>query len=137
MSQRLLRVRELLQRELGALLQRELEFGSCLVSIHDLELTPDLKSAKVFIGVLGGGPHAGARVLEKLEKHRGVFQSKISKRVVLKHTPTLRFVIDDSVERGVRTLQLLDEIGDPDETTEGGSEQPSEDARDLQPPPIS
>lgn len=112
MSQRILRVQELIKRELGTLLQRELEFPGLLVSIHDVEMTPDLKQCKVFFGVLGGGPHAGERVLEKLEGHRGALQNKLARRVILKHTPTLQFRLDDSVERGVRTLRAIEALGE-------------------------
>jgi len=120
MSQRILRVQELIQRELGSLIQRELEFPGCLVTLHDVAMTPDLKQCKVFFGVVGGGPHAPQRVLEKLESHRGALQGKLSKRVILKHTPTLAFHFDDSVERGVRTLRAIDALGEiPDQPARG------------------
>ena len=109
MSQRLLRVRELIRRELGALLQKEMDFDGLLVSIHDVDITPDLRHCHVFFGVIGRNRDEHW-VLEQLEKHRGVLQSKLSKRVILKHTPQLHFKADHSIERGVRTLQALEAV---------------------------
>jgi ribosome-binding factor A len=109
MSQRLPRVRELIQRELGQLLTREMDFDGSLVSIHEVDITPDLKNCHVFIGVVGPR-HAGSKALEKLAKHRIALQAKMARRVVLKHTPHLHFHLDESVERGVRTLQTLEEV---------------------------
>ena len=109
MSQRVLRVQELIKRELGNLLAREMDFGGVLVSIHGVEITPDFRHCQVYYGVLGKARDEQS-VATQLEKHRGVFQSKLAKRVVLKNTPHLHFKLDHSVERGVRTLQAIDEL---------------------------
>ncbi len=92
-------------------MQRDVDFRGALVSIHDVAITPDLRHCNVFIGVLGG-PHADANALRILEKNRGMLQRKLSKRVVLKNTPKLYFKVDHSVERGVQTLKILQEIED-------------------------
>ena len=62
MSQRLDRVNELLRREISTVLQRDFEFGGSLVTVNGVEITQDLREAKVFVGVLGG--HA-SKVLEQ------------------------------------------------------------------------
>ena len=123
MSQRLLRVRELIRRELGAILQKELDFDGLLVSIHDVDITPDLHHCHVFFGVIGQARDEHW-VLEQLEKHRGLLQTKLSKRVVLKHTPHLHFKPDHSIERGVRTLQAIDEAGRLPTADDGGAGEP-------------
>jgi len=110
MSQRLLRVRELIRRELGVILQKEMDFDGLLVSIHDVDVTPDLHHCHIYFGVIGQARDEHW-VLEQLEKHRGMLQTKLSKRVVLKHTPHLHFKPDHSIERGVRTLQAIEEAG--------------------------
>lgn len=114
MSQRILRVRELIQRELGSMLQREIEFGGVLVSIHDVEITPDFRHCTVHYGVIGKARDE-RWVQEQLEKHRASFQSKLSKRVILKNTPHLHFRLDHSIERGVRVLQAIDSLPPPAE----------------------
>lgn len=54
MSQRLDRINELLRREISTVLQRDFEFGGALVTINGVEITQDLREAKVFVGVMGG-----------------------------------------------------------------------------------
>jgi ribosome-binding factor A len=111
MSQRLDRINELLRREIGSCLEKSFEFPGILVTVHAVETAVDLKNATVFVGVIGS-PEEGRAVLNKLNARRGFIQSTVMKRVVLRNTPHLHFKIDDSVERGVRILNLLDEIGE-------------------------
>ena len=107
MSRRLDRVNELLKREISAVVQREFEFKGSLVTVNAVEVAPDLKEARVFVGVMGGRETG---VIERLSQNRGLIQSKVSKRVVLRNTPVLTFVQDASVERGVDIVNLLDEV---------------------------
>lgn len=107
MSKRLDRVNELLKREISAVIQREFEFKNCLVTVTAVDVTQDLKEAKVFISVLG--PGLGS-VISKLREKRGLIQSRMSKRVVLKNTPILDFRSDESAERGIEIVDLLDEV---------------------------
>ncbi|MGH7935820.1 MAG: 30S ribosome-binding factor RbfA [Chthoniobacterales bacterium] len=108
MKHRLLRVNELLKRELSALLVREMTFGKLLVTVNQVDVTPDLKSAHVYISVLGS--EGRNEVLPKLEANRAALQSDLAKHVVLKYTPHLVFHLDDSIERGSRVLEILREI---------------------------
>ena len=120
MSQRIARVNELLKREISACIEKSFEFPDLLVTIHDVDTAADLKAATVFIGVIGSANQASA-VVDRLNAKRGFIQGVVMKRVVLRNTPVLTFVADDSVERGVRVLDILDEIGEidiPDETDE-------------------
>ncbi len=107
MKHRLLRVNELLKRELSGIIVREMAFESGLVTINQVDVTPDLKNAHVFVSVLGTN---GASVIEQLEKHRGMLQSELAKHVVLKYTPHLVFHLDDSIARGTRVIEILQEI---------------------------
>ena len=107
MSQRLSRVNELLKREISTVVQREFEWRGSLVTIADVQVTQDLKEAKVFVSILGGNREA---VLAKLNDNHGVIQNRMAKRVVLKQTPVLTFRTDDSAARGVDVVNLLDEV---------------------------
>jgi ribosome-binding factor A len=109
MSHRLIRVCELLKRELGALLAREMKFEAPLVSVRAVDITPDLKQAHVFISAIGTHTQK-EKALALLEKNRSFLQQTLSKRVILKHTPILNFQLDESIERGTRVIALLDEI---------------------------
>jgi len=126
MSKRLLRVSELLKRELGTYISKEVDFQNVLVSVHDVEVAPNLKTARVFIGVIGD-QDAMTNVIEKLNHQRVAMQAYIGKRVTMKFTPRLEFLTDDSIERGVRVLSLLEDIADeeaalPDKKNEAAEE---------------
>ncbi|HEY2713943.1 MAG TPA: 30S ribosome-binding factor RbfA [Chthoniobacterales bacterium] len=111
MKHRLLRVNELLKRELSALLVREMDFGDLLVTVNQVDATPDLKSAHVYVSVLGEtGP---TDVIAELEAARAMLQHHLSRHVILKYTPHLVFHLDDSIERGSRVLEIMQEIKIP------------------------
>ena len=91
-------------------LKRELTFPTPLVSISGVDITPDLKQAHVYVSAMGTDVQREA-ILAVLEQNRGMLQAEVSKRVVLKHTPHLNFKLDDSIERGSRVLNILDDLG--------------------------
>ncbi|MGD1084504.1 MAG: 30S ribosome-binding factor RbfA [Verrucomicrobiota bacterium] len=110
MSLRLERVRELLKREIGEVIRRELPVNEAgLINVNDLQVAPNLKSATVYIGILGGAAQK-TQGMELLEKNRKRIQGLVAAAVVLKYTPRLRFVLDESVERGNRVLRILEEL---------------------------
>lgn len=110
MSMRLRRVSEILKRELGVIISREITFPVPLVTLTSVDLTPDLKHAHLFISAIGGEDKRGT-ILELLEKNRPLLQSELAKRVSLKQTPHLHFKFDGSIERGSRVLGILHELG--------------------------
>jgi ribosome-binding factor A len=107
MKHRLLRVNEVLKRELSGIITREMKFETGLVTINQVDITCDLKNAHVFVSVLGT---AGADVISQLEAHRAALQAALAKHVVLKYTPHLVFHLDDSIERGTRVIEIMQEI---------------------------
>ncbi len=109
MNHRLIRVCELLKRELGVLILRDLRFEAPLVSVRAVDITPDLKRAHIAITALGTAQQKKS-VIALLEKNRTLLQKELSKRVVIKHTPTLFFELDESIERGTHVLHLLDQL---------------------------
>jgi ribosome-binding factor A len=111
MKHRLRRVNELLKRELSAIIAREISFDSAIVSINHVDVASDLKNAHVFVSVLGS--ETGASVMSKLESHRVVLQAELARRVVLKYTPHLVFHLDDSIERGARVIEIMQELETP------------------------
>jgi ribosome-binding factor A len=110
MKHRIQRVCEVLKRELGLIILRELTFSSPLVTVSAIDITPDLKQAFVYVSALGNDLQR-QDVLNVLEQNRATLQALVSKRVVLKHTPHLNFKLDDSIERGSRILNILDDLG--------------------------
>ena len=104
------RVRELLRRAIGEAIRREFSVSDVgLITVNDLEVGGDLKSATVFITILGNAEQQ-KHGLQVLEQNRIRLQSLVASAVVLKYTPTLKFIVDDSIARGNRVLQILDEL---------------------------
>jgi ribosome-binding factor A len=103
-------VRELLKRAIGEAIRQELPVGEAgLVTVNDVDVAGDLKSARVFVSILGS-PDQQKRGFEMLSQHRPRIQDLMSRAVVLKYTPRLRFVMDDSVVRGNRVLEIIQEL---------------------------
>jgi ribosome-binding factor A len=104
------RVRELLKREIGEAIRREFHVNEAgLISVNDVDVAGDLKSAIVFISIFGN-PTQQKRGLQLLTENRIRIQGLVARSVVLKYTPTLKFVFDDSIVRGNRVLQIIEEL---------------------------
>jgi ribosome-binding factor A len=109
-SHRIQRVRELLKREIGEVIRRELSVSETgLVSVNDVDVAGDIKSATVFISILGNAEQQ-KRGLLLLSQNRSRIQSLVARAVILKYTPILKFVIDDSVVRGNRVLEIIEDL---------------------------
>jgi len=117
----MLRVCELLKRELGTIIGREMKFEAPLVSVRAVDVTPDLKQAHVAISAIGTKWQKEQAILQLTEKRQHL-QHELARRVILKYTSHLHFDLDESIERGTRVLSLLEEIEatlPPDEPSEG------------------
>ena len=109
-TRRLLRVRELLRREIGETIRRELPVEEAgLITVNDVEVAGDLRLATVYVGILGSEKQQ-QNGLALLLKNRARIQNLVARAVVLKYIPHLRFVVDDSVARGNRVLQIIEEL---------------------------
>jgi ribosome-binding factor A len=107
------RVRELLKRAIGEAIRREFHVSDVgLITVNDIDVGGDLRTAVVFITILGN-PTQQKHGLQVLEQNRIRIQGLVAKSVVLKYTPTLKFIVDDSIVRGNRVLQILDELDKP------------------------
>ena len=111
MKHRMLRVNELLKRELSGIIAREMSFEGALVTINHVDVSADLKNAHVFVSVLGSD--LGENVMSKLASHRATLQAELARHVTIKYTPHLIFHLDDSSERGARVIEILQEIETP------------------------
>jgi ribosome-binding factor A len=80
------------------------------VTVSGVDITPDLKQAHVFIGVIGNDVQR-REAIELLTKNRAMLQQELSKRVVIKNTPHLNFKLDEALERGTRVISIMDELG--------------------------
>jgi len=108
-SPRMRRINEVLREVLGAAISTELSDPRIgFVTVTSVETSPDLRSAKVHVSVLGD-EEAREQALAGLRSSHGVLQTKIATETRMKRTPTLSFHYDPTVERGMRINQLLEE----------------------------
>jgi ribosome-binding factor A len=106
---RMRRINEVLREVVGAAISGELSDPRIgFVTVTAVETSPDLRTAKVFVSVLGTDEEREA-TLEGLRSSHGVIQSRIAAETRMKRTPTLTFRYDDTIEKGVRISELLEE----------------------------
>lgn len=107
------RVGEQVRRELADILRREVRDPRVSgVSLTDVEVSPDYAHAVVFFSVLDVNQVPVAT--EGLGRAAGFLRSQLAQRVKLYATPELRFVYDESIERGDRLSRLIDGLREPD-----------------------
>lgn len=122
LSLRLQRVQELLKRAIGEIILRELPVAEAgVINVNEVSVTSDLRSAVVFVGVIGNDGQR-RRALELLTKERKRLQGLVGRTIILKHTPQLRFMIDNTGARGEKILGIIAELEKSNPTDETPSE---------------
>ena len=111
-------------RELSNILRGEIKDPriSPMCSVVAVEVAPDLKSAKAYISVLGDEA-AQKSTMEGLKSSAGFIRRKLAENVNLRNTPEMTFILDQSIEYGVRMSRMIDEVAG-----HSGSGQEEEDA---------
>jgi len=99
------------QRELSNIIRGEIKDPRInpLTSVVAVEVAPDLKTCKAYISVLGD-EESQAKTLAGLKSAEGFIRSKLAKSVNLRNTPEIRFVLDQSIEYGVKMSKMIDEV---------------------------
>lgn len=110
MSQRVVRVNELLKREISHVLHTRFRQDAVHVTVVDVDTTPNLRKARVYYSTTDA-PGAGWEAERFFAGHRAVIQREVGRSIVLKYFPQLEFVRDDAVERGTRVNEILDDLG--------------------------
>ena len=109
---RLVRVNELLKREIAEDLYRNFlmsDFDAAAITVTRVECAPDLHDANVFVSIFGHENERN-RMIGYLNRHRQEIIRLMIKRVKLKYTPRLHFILDESIEGGDHILSLLAEM---------------------------
>lgn len=98
------------QRELGTLI-RELKDPriAVMTTVVAVEVATDLKTAKVFVSVLGDD-EAKAETMEGLNSARGFLRKELAHTINLRNTPELEFVYDESIEYGMKLSKMIDDL---------------------------
>src|ERR1041385_452157 len=112
-NRRIQRVSELVKQQISEVIQR-LNFTGCgFVTVTSAEVSPDLHDGRVYVSVIGS-PEQKQRALATLEAEHARIQQELSHRVVLKYTPRLKFVLDETESEARRIESLLDELDSHD-----------------------
>jgi len=99
------RVAEAVREELGRMLQQELKDPRIgLASIVQVEMSPDLRHARVYVSVYGSAQEQAMRALAGA---RGWLRRELGRRLQLRHVPELTFVADPSIRHGAHISELL------------------------------
>jgi ribosome-binding factor A len=113
------RVNEAVRHVLSEAITRELKDPRVgFVTVTAVDISPDLRNARVYVSVLGDAEVREAS-LAGLSSAHGFLQRTIADELRIKHTPTLTFEYDDSVDRSLRVGELLEEIGPLPDDGEG------------------
>jgi len=117
-STRILRLCELIRRELGRIIDQEVNDPRIgMITVTGVELSEDLRYAKAFVSVLGDDAQKERSM--RLLTHAGRFiRTKLADSITLRLVPRIRFVLDESAENYLRINEVLQQIHEEDEERE-------------------
>jgi len=113
MNRREQRLSKVIKQEISTLLERKVNDPRLkdLISVTEVQLSPDLRRAKVFVSILGSESDK-KEMIAGFNSACSFLQGQLSLHLRLKHTPQLSFHYDDSIERGARLLKLMERAPD-------------------------
>lgn len=127
------RINSEVQRELSELISRELKDPRIhpMTTVVAVEVTADLKFCKVYISVLGN-EEAGKDTIQGLKSAVGFLRTQLAKRINLRNTPDLTFILDQSIEYGVNMTRLINEVTADLHERDTEDEEDTEDGEDSE-----
>ncbi len=118
MGQRLVRVNQLMRKEISDILHTDYCAETVCITITDVDVSPDLRCARVYFSVIGKGVEM-REAGRFLRNHASLIREKLNKRIVLKYSPKLEFHYDPSLERGSEMIDFMDEVDLEDGEAQG------------------
>jgi ribosome-binding factor A len=112
MSNRTLRINELVQREMNEILHTQWRAEAVAVTVTSVRVAPDLRDGRVFVSVIGTEDEAESK-LRWVRTKAPEIRREVGRRITIKYLPKFDYVLDRSAVRGARILQVLDEIEHP------------------------
>jgi len=109
MSNRTIRIAELVQRELGAYLHTRYQHEAVAITVAGVQVAADLKTGKIFFSIFGSDETVDDR-FRWLRKKRAEIRRELAQRIQIKHAPDWIFLMDETMERGNKVLDILDQI---------------------------
>lgn len=131
-TDRIIRVNELIRRELGTQLYRLInrtDFNPAIVTFTRAETAVDLRTCRVGVSILAS-PEEQERMLGILRHYRADFQKAIHDHIILRYTPHLHFILDHSIEKGDHVLNIINhmeaagEVPPPDSASDAPEPEP-------------
>ena len=118
-TRRMARANDIIRKEISELLMHEIRDPrlKCLLSITEVVTSPDLKYAKVYVSVMGSEEEK-KHVEEGLAAASGFIRHNLAERLTLRYIPELSFRRDESIERGSRLLELINEVASDNSSNE-------------------
>lgn len=120
------RIREEFKREMSDILRKMKDPRIGFVSVTDVELSRDLRHAKIFVSIYGDEEEK-ENTLAALVHAQGFVRSEIGQRIRMRHTPEIAFRLDDSIERGDRINRLLRSMATESEPVETEAEEAADE----------
>ena len=119
-----IRINSEVQREMSSIIREDLKDPRIhpMTSVMAVEVTPDLKFAKIFVSVLGNDEEK-EKTMEGLKKSASFARHQLAKRMNLRNTPELTFVLDTSIEYGVTMSKKIDELKENEESKHRNEEE--------------
>jgi ribosome-binding factor A len=112
MTRRVERLNHLFREEISDLIREELKdprFSSTLISVTEVDLSPDLKQAKVYVSIFAEG-EARQHIFQGLKAATNYLRRLLAQRVVLRSMPALLFVLDETLAKGASLTALIKEV---------------------------
>jgi ribosome-binding factor A len=108
-SNRIVRINELVQREISDILRQRHASEAVAITIAEVRVAPDLRDGRVFVAIVGDDATVADR-FRWLQRRAPEIREELAHRIVLKFLPRFTYVLDKSSERVARVLRALDEI---------------------------
>jgi ribosome-binding factor A len=109
MSSRTIRVNELLQREINAILRQRYQSEALAITVAEVRVSPDLRDGRVFVSILGDGETVKKK-FRWLRRQAPAIREEVGRRVVLKFLPKFQYQIDQGTAQTAHLMRLLDQV---------------------------
>lgn len=127
-NQRMLRVNELLRREIGNMIEQcRFKDGLLLISVRSVTTTPELRHANILVSVLPETEENNIEAIRLLNDERKHFQANIAKNITLKNTPILSFEVDKKVAAADNVLNLIQQLEEEEKLNNDNEENLNDD----------
>ena len=119
------------KKELSVLITREIKDPRInpLTSVLDVEVAPDLKTAKVYVSVMGDD-ESRKTTLQGLKSASPFMRSQLARNLNLRNTPELTFIMDNSIEYGINMSKLIDELNSKSSDSSDSTDSSEDDMDD-------